>query len=165
MPDSPPITWELPGTPSESILKSKTIVLTDDEIKASPTTGIIELVPGNAGHLLLPKLFVAYFKWTADYTNITPGGSPKGFLLDWGDPGTWGGYSSSINATALIGAGRNTLILDDSFFGNVHSDVNNYGVLGMGLVVRVSNDDGDFTDGDPANKLTFVIFYTDADLN
>jgi len=145
-----------------SILTQAMVTLTNAQIKALPTTGV-EILPAQAGKVLVPVFGVLHLHWVADYGNIDAasqirlyiGGSPSLASLD-----------DSVNGavTGLLAGGGPDTYGFNLPFGNASSQVFGWSgaytsdVVNRPVSISASNS-GNFTGGDPLNTLTVSIAY------
>lgn len=133
---------------------SKTIQLTNDEIKALPTTLGAVLVPAIPDAVLqVIAAIVILSPWVADYTNIDP---LAVIAVDITGPGYWTpGYK---DAAKVLAAGHAAFInwIDTFTFDDALTAIAN---LPIQLFSNNNNGMGDYTGGDPASILTVQVFY------
>jgi hypothetical protein len=156
---------------SDPELKSfiKKVILTDDEIKALPTTAV-ELVPapGAGKAIICPMIYnagVCMFitNLAVGYTNITSGSRIR-FIIGGGAEidSEFGGGSNFSNL--LVPGGTMWAIASDYYQSsrqsNTLTELENKALS----VVISQNTDGNFTGGDPTNTIEITISYSIIDI-
>jgi hypothetical protein len=132
-------------------------VLTDDEIKALPTTPIqLADTPGEDAVQVMIACLVGPLTGTA-YTNIDPGAICK--VVYGLDPTEDASHDGSIGSNLLGGSPRYSLELGSqaAYVGGV---IRTDAAIGQPLCFFLDNAIGDFTGGDPGNQLPVTLAYT-----
>jgi hypothetical protein len=156
---------------SDPELKSfiKKVILTDDEIKALPTTAV-ELVPapGAGKAIICPMIYnagVCMFitNLAVGYSNITFGSQIQ-FAIGDGSAidSQFGGGS---NFETLLAAGNKMWAIASDYFqvSGQSSSVSELENKALNLAIT-QNTDGNFTGGDPANTIEITISYSIIDI-
>lgn len=168
--------WSLVDDDQTVVIKRKTIILTDEEIKALPTTPLA-LLADDPAKLILP-LFVVFQADTngGAYTNIDPDFANLNVWYTGGfDTPLWSVDNNSTatpvkdNLTSLLTAGALSFaVLTPNQPGYTTSgdaiNLTNYllsdGIQGLGLEVAINNNlAGNLEDGDAANTLQVTVCY------
>ena len=150
------------------IVYTKTITLTDAQIKALPTTAIEIIAAPDAGKVILPLYFFAHINAAVEYTNTD---ADTVGVIGWGD-------SSGTVMDALAYMRSNVFIVsgETRSFGGLLGRVstNAYDLLeaadshqdisAKAIVITSYNGGGNLTGGDAANTLKISISYTIIDI-
>lgn len=150
-------------------------ILTDDQIKALPTTPIDVVPILGANKVIIPLMVSLQLTWVANYTNIDPNSSIR--ITPSGTPGGGGALlvtgieNPSFAVSGALAAGYSTFQLMMPDFGvdalSTSSMIPGFGlteVNSLGLKLWMNNQaSGNLTGGDPGNKLIVNTFYTGVD--
>ncbi len=133
--------------------KSLHVTLTDAQIKAAPTAGLIPVLAASPNKIFIPTLGVMFLDpCLADYTNLD---SPQ-FNVKIGSNDAW---LSNSCATCLAGqtdAARNILIQHNTAALRVAINT----LVNQAInIVLANGSSGDLTGGDPGNVLHVAIDY------
>jgi len=144
--------YEGPGAPGAPMYQT-TLVLTNAQIKALPTTPVGPLVAGEAGILLVPVYATARLNAAAGaYTNVDVA---AGITVGWS---VGGGVAAGLAAivAAIIGAAvDNLVILPQQGVSGATA-----GKIGSGLSILGANAAaGNWTGGNAANTLEITVYY------
>lgn len=169
------------------LVKHSSVILTDAQIKALPTTPI-EIIPVKPANVAAFPLFInCRIKWVADYTNIANGPvdfciigfAPSAIALASGPLTYLEEDTATAKASFLLAPGRtgSTFFMPtqflfsapnpttDFFYGaSDYPDVN----IGVGdsLQMKARNGAlGDFTGGNAGNSLKVDVWYVDLIVN
>jgi len=153
---------------------SKTVTLTDDDIKALPTTPFIVVPAPGVGKTLM---FFGAFKLLGPvpitaYENIDPDGyAGIGFGVDNTYLSAIVANDSGASLTELnsfLGASAHALMPLDRQFAPWHNAKTNYGNAAdyenQPMIFWCYSGLGDFTGGDPGNSMTITTFYAVVDV-
>lgn len=143
------------------LIKQARRVLTDEQIKALPSTPI-DIVPSpGANRILVPVTVLVVVSKVAIYTNVDAGAS------------LYMGYESSGAATTGPGNTDGHFVFDTDTipllvpqpidFGVTSDALSNYTDLALTLI-GFNTGAGDFTGGDAANTLTVTVLYMVVDV-
>ncbi len=168
---------ECGGSSSGSgVILSRTVTLTDAQIKALPTTPI-EIIPApGANKFLYPLGVVWYLKWNANYTNINslafmnigfPDGSGSIMYLDESAPDALSKVSSLLahGKSMFAQAGQQGMVNGTFVEGAIINGGNVNAVINQHFETFFDNGGGsDLTGGDPANTLQITVLYTVIDV-
>jgi hypothetical protein len=176
---------DAPHTPitGESLILSSIVTLTDEQIKALPSTQVTVIPAQGANMLILPVVMLLHFVGPADYTNITPGSALKldlsGAFVTPLRENTLSGISALLaggggSDGTLVALSLNTLasstVTPVAPTAHFHQPAADSGFYDSDLVnkllrIYIENNSGDLTGGDPANTLTIFTYYILVDLS
>lgn len=162
--------------PGGTDVLSKTVVLTDAQIKALPSTSI-EVVPApGVGFYTVPIFCVIELKQQQFYTNVTDNSQAQGasdIVVTWGD--NWVNafravpmrfFSAFFNGNrvafcdAFMGVSDPTVVADQLWAHVMSFPFNGAGDRVENNALKVSADNtGNFTGGDPANTMAVTVWY------
>ncbi len=166
------LSWVTRSQVSEfGLIKSATITLTDDQIKASPITPIV-IVPAtetlnfSGFPAMLPKIISAFF--VLDATAGAYSGDLDTLLLIYGSDGS----GSNVGVTRKIDANGNAsgvgltneAIKQMASFTIGEDNVSSDGFLDN-AVSLLMHGGGTISDGDPANTMDVTVHYIIVDVN
>lgn len=150
---------------SDSVL-TRTVTLTDAQIKTLPTRVAIIPAPG-AGKVLLPLSTALYFDWTANYTNIA--GTAK-LRLEYDsqtdascrlDQATWSAVTGLLSSSEDTVAFLPALVEGEAGGSNTGPWNLAADLVNQGLVIYLFNAGaGALTGGNAANTLKVTVLYT-----
>lgn len=157
------------ATTKDVTLKSVTVTLNDDQIKALPSTDII-IVPAQGENTAILMLDLSYStNFVAPYTNIsdaTDGAylymAHDGYDLDEGLQNAPTGDTVLEDITQVltsIGGWRYRYKVLPYKQAKEHSSLNN-----IAISTDCYNNAGNFTGGDPANTMKITVVYTVVDI-
>lgn len=142
-------------------IRKATITLTDAQIKALPTTGVVLVPAPGAGFVLRPYLVVLVTNLAAAYTNVDASG--VGFFVDdgAGDLTTYCPHATFLGNTARrIATMGPYVVTDDSSGSGVVPRLSLAASEDSPLILFSSNAAaGDYTGGDAANTITATVLY------
>ena len=152
----------------ELVIFTRSVTLTDAQIKALPTTAI-EIIPAPAaGTFIAPLAAWAYLNWAADYTNLVDAensrvalgyaGTLISVLSPWNESELFNLLADGASHTAFTGL-QGTMRDAHIYTQGAGQFQDEPGVLGAALEVYGVNSGGDFTGGDPANTLKITVWY------
>lgn len=150
------------GGATEQTVLSRTVTLTNAQIKALPTTGI-ELVPApGAGKMILPLDGVASFSGSSAYTNVHADASLNVMWTGF-NAHRWAAFSLltfGADGVLPLNSVNNSVDPIGTSDAEVPSEFDN-----ASLKISASNPGlGDFTGGHASNTLKVTLLYTVVDL-
>ena len=167
------------GLEDVSIVKTKTVTLTNAQIKALPSTAV-EIIPAQGENtLIIPYFAVARMGWVADYTNIdatayiqlditglfiTPllqntlsgvsallaGGGPDGTMVVF--------LMNHLAKSSITAAAPN--VTPHYHQGATDSGWYDSDIVNKPITISAFNNGSDFQGGDPNNTLQIIVNYT-----
>lgn len=154
------------------IVQEAVLELDNDQIKASPTTGEIEIVPTpGAGKVLLFVSAVIRTTLVADYTNINEfanlhisysGEAELAAASISNSDGSLGQlFGGGSDQMAMVGKWTDIVSNAASVVPNIASNIENKSIV----LINANNGGGDFTGGAAGNKIQIKLYYIEVDNN
>lgn len=153
------------------VLQRASVVLTDAQVKALPTTPVEVVSTPGAGKFLVPVSAVVYFHWTTNYGNIN---SNAALNISYNN-----GYSLLTALFENSGSSSVSNLLNDdedymAFFSQRSEIANGInqafyiwpgGVVNKNLTIGLYNGlSGNLTGGSSGNTVKVVVYYTEENI-
>jgi hypothetical protein len=141
---------QLSNPSAELPVQQTRIILTDDEIKALPTTSVELVPPAGVGKVWVPTLAILVPVFPDAYTGIDSGAQ---WIIGYGD------RLSRVLEEILLSVVNSGDVLLTKFKGSTADDVEN-----EGLRIWAEDQASDFTGGGAGNVLKITVYYVGVDL-
>ena len=175
-PYDPTFTTSVGGGDTVQTVYSRTVTLTDAQIKALPTTGV-EVVPApGAGQAIMPLFAVLVLDTSANYydnidaaASLQVGADRMNSLLESSGAGSAGSVSGFLQAGApyyaiLLPAQRTMAVAASPSGGMVGFSGSSDDIQDAIMVIASNGAAGNFTQGHASNVMSITVHYTVIDL-